>query len=207
MNLELASFSDPGAGGDDSSVVLVDETPDERETQAEAAALPGRDFALAEWLEDVRKVLGSDADARVDDTDDGIAVAPVERDVNRRSGLAVLHRVVEEIPEDLRQPGRVAHHEEGPGHFRQNDLAGWRTARGFDAIDDLSHGVHQVDALQANRRLPGSNSRHVEKLVDDPSDLQHLVVDDPSQFRPLIVVPGHHVEGMRGARDRTERVA
>jgi hypothetical protein len=84
--------------------VRLDEVTDDRETQTEALC---RCVAFLERLEHVREEVGLDASPGIQDRDARAAVGVVEANRDRAAPSVELHRVVQNIAENLVQPDRV----------------------------------------------------------------------------------------------------
>src|SRR6185369_9221214 len=110
---ELAAEVLAGAARRHRAAVRLDELVDDGEADAEARLVDRNPGVDREQVEDVRQLLGSDADAVVGDGDDDlVGAAPrLEQDVAAR--VRSPRGVVDQVGEDLGQPLRVA--EDGGG--------------------------------------------------------------------------------------------
>src|SRR5262249_40172231 len=98
----------PGAPRGDRAVVLLDEPPHQRETEAEPAlgAVEGA-LRLREEVEDAGHEVGRHPDARVAHAEDTLGADALERDVDPAPGRRVLDRVVDQVEHHLLEPYRV----------------------------------------------------------------------------------------------------
>ena len=105
---ELAAPAHAVAGGGDAPAVQLDQAPDQGQADPQPPlAAVERAVGLGEQVEDAREQLRGDPDAGVADPDERLVpLAPgLERDPAPR--LGVLGGVVQQVGEDLLQPGRV----------------------------------------------------------------------------------------------------
>ena len=99
-----------GAVDPNPSAVRRDEAPTDVEAEAEPL-LPLRSARTLETTEHAFALLGHDPSSAVRDGDLDVLVAPVDRDVERRPGRAVLHRIREEVLEHLLDAPGIDVHE------------------------------------------------------------------------------------------------
>ena len=124
----------------------------------------GEPSTLAERIEDERQRRRRNGLASIGDLDDDIGLPAVDPQLDRRSRLAVLDRVADEIGEQLVQPIAVPHagqvaphiHAQRPVRMRQLRLA-----------DHLPADIVHVEALGIDRNAAAQPApRQVEQLID-----------------------------------------
>jgi hypothetical protein len=103
---------------DDGAIVHLGEALHHREANAETALRPReRGVDLVKEIEDRGQVLARDAYAGVADLETDLALISAarwrERDADPTARLAVLHRVHDEVREDLLEARRIAVHPHG----------------------------------------------------------------------------------------------
>ena len=92
----------------------LDQASDQGQADPQAALGAGeRLVGLGEQVKDAWQHLVAQADAGVLDSDQRIVSPTFGREGDRTARLGVLGRVIQEIGEDLLQPGRVAFHGKG----------------------------------------------------------------------------------------------
>src|SRR5439155_4173541 len=126
---EGRSATGPGARRAHPAAVQVDQVPDDREPEAEAAMGAGASaLRLSEAIEDVGQEFRTDPHPRVLDGDLGVAVGALETDFDTTLPRRELDRVRQQVPYDLLQAVRVAAHGDGdrPAGRRERDRLGLR---------------------------------------------------------------------------------
>ena len=105
----------------DPAAVLLDDVARDRQPEARSAGRTAdpRSVDLVEALEDPRLGRARDADAVVLDGDDDLRAGGTDRDQHLTAVGAELHRVVEEVDEDLPDPLLVALHRREPTAARR----------------------------------------------------------------------------------------
>jgi hypothetical protein len=112
----------------DLTAMQLHQIPDEREADSESACRAGRPRVfLGEAIEDARQECRVDAGAAVRDSQDGFTLHLFHGHTNRTTDGGELHRVREQVPDDLPQAGRIAQHR----HFSGRDSAGHVHALGL----------------------------------------------------------------------------
>jgi len=135
--------------------VRLGDVPDDREAHAEAAVLARRRrVRLPEALEEVRRELRRDPLAGVLHADHRLLAVPVEPDLDAPAWRRELHRVREEVPEDLLEPARIALHRPCPRHERRGDLDVARRRRGTDRRDGGLDHRDEIDRANVQPELP-----------------------------------------------------
>ena len=147
---ELAAHAVTVAPGLDGAAVHLDQALDQREADAQAALRPfERPIYLGKHLEDPRQHVGRDADAGIAHAHHGVASLALDGERDLAAALGVLGGVVEQVGDDLCQPGHVGVDEDEIGRKVDNQVvAGVIDQRptGFDCLLDYSA---QLDALLA----------------------------------------------------------
>ena len=157
-----------GGGGqrrDDAAVQLADPA---RDGQAEPGAA-GVVAAGAEPVEDPLHAVGRDAGAVVADLEPpGVLADAAGDDPHLSPGRAVPHRVVDEVGDELGEPGRVGDHGE-VGRVRLVDHA-HRPAADQGLRDPVAQQVTDLHLGEAQRRRPGVDPRQVEQVADEGAE-------------------------------------
>src|SRR5262245_40875246 len=182
-----------------------DEAVDECQPDAEAAAgAIGRRAPLRKELEDAWKRVRWNASTGIGHFEDRDRVLLAHRHANRSTGWRELHRVVDEVRDDLFDPGLVRIDPHGCDGYDR--LMPGRTAGRDESLERVFHDGAEVDRSAAQVDLARCNARHVQKIVDEPREMLDLALDHaPSGYRGVVVLPDliqHH----RGPRDRRERI-
>ena len=149
------------------------------QAQAGAGAHPaiGR-VGLMEGFEDARTLFGLDPDAAVPDDEAEIAQARIvtaaQCDTHRHPALlGVLHRIADQVHQDLPEPLRVEHQRAGRATL---DLAGQEDALGgglrIEQVDDFRQHFARIGRLWIQFQLAGFDLRQIEHVVDQRQ--QHL---------------------------------
>ena len=168
----------PLTAGTDYSTVHLDETPDEREADSEAAVRAfGFLVHLGEEVEDSRHEVGGNPHSRVFHLDHGVRIFACHRQRNAPAGLHELRRVVQDVADDLHQASLVAVDAEQILRQVQRQLV----AAGVDEWtcglhSPGDHGVEQ-HPLTLERDHPAGDARHVEQVVDETHEMLHLPLD------------------------------
>ncbi len=127
----------------------------DRQAQPEAAvAARGRGVFLPEAFEHEGQERRRDADARVLDDDLGVRVHPLQRHAHLAARRRELHRVGEQVPQDLLKPRRI---DFGPADVaveRLLDADSLGVCRGAHRFDGVADGVAKIERLQ-DRGAPG----------------------------------------------------
>ena len=204
---ELAAPAEPLAPGLDAPPVLIHQATDERQadTQPPLGSVEGS-VDLREQVEDLREHVGGDADAAVADAEDGVVAVAADGQVDPAAVAGVLGRVVQDVRQDLREPGLVGlHPERFPGALHGEDLAA-----GLDERPAGLHGVgddrRDVEGLLVELDLAAGDPRDVEEVVDEPDHLLDLPVDHVARPAEVDVVDAELLEELDGVADRREGI-
>ncbi len=119
----------------------------------------------------------------------------------------VLDRVVHQVRHGLREPGEIGVRPQRPVRQRDVQHVRLRVDRRARRLDRAGHDGSQVDALAAELDLVLRDPRHVQQIVGQPHEMQHLPLHRRAGAFDDVGVAAreaHHFD--RGA-DRRERVA
>src|SRR5207237_5461811 len=127
--------------------------------------------------EDAGQHLGGDADAGVAHRDDRVAPLPLGGQPDAAAAVGVLGRVVEQVRDDLRQPGQVA--VQGDRALRQRDaeLEVGRLQYRAAGLDRGAHDLRQLDPLDAQFQPVAADPGDVHQVVDEPGHVLRLAGD------------------------------
>jgi hypothetical protein len=161
-----------------------------------------RTRALREQVEDPRQEVRRNPDARIAHTQHRPVALLRHLHPDRAARGRVLHRVVEEIGDDLLEAGRIAVDHRGG---RRNVEPMSRRA-GRECGDTVLDQLAQVDDAWLELEPAGGQPGNVEEIVDQAGEMSHLASDDlPELYRALVLL--HHVQDADGAGDGSQRVA
>ncbi len=161
--------------------------------------------ALHEQVEDAFQHVGANADAFVGDRDQHLAVERLGLELDLGTERAVDRCVVQQVGEDLAQPGLVAvdHHRPGLEIRRQRlALAIQQRARHFHGLRD--HRGHVQRGAQETH-LAGGDPRDIEQIGDEPVEVPGLAIDDVDLQRRTAWCLS--TQQFRGSQDRRQRIA
>src|SRR5437870_11661092 len=143
LDHEFRALPPAGTVGDDAAPVQLDEVFDEGQTESEARMRSrARAVRLPKALEDVRQDLRGDALSRIAHHDLDVRVDELQLHLDSAALRGELHRVREQGPYDLLEPGRIADGRPRPRveHFLEPDL--FRLGGRPDGIERaVDHGV------------------------------------------------------------------
>ncbi len=169
-----------GWGGDGGDLAPVELGHPAGDGQAEAGAARGV-VPGAEALEDPLGAVGGDAGPLVADLEDPpLLVEPAGRQVDLSPSRAVPHGVVDEVGDELGQPGAVGVDDE------VGRLDGVAHPHGAPVDRGLGHGVPQeggdLDVTDAQGRCTGVDAGEVEQVGDEGTEPLGLL-ERPAQGR------------------------
>ena len=105
---ELAAAARAVAPGLDAPAVHLHQAADEGQADPQPPlGAVERAVDLGEQVEDLREHLGGDADAGVADAEDGVLALAADGQVDPAAVAGVLRGVVQDVGQDLREPGPV----------------------------------------------------------------------------------------------------
>src|SRR5438309_5315885 len=204
---ELSAVSGAIAQRLDRTPVQLDEPANQRQADPKAAARASAGLrTLHEELERVLPQILCQAGAVVLHADDEVVAVHMGAYQDPAANVGVLGGVVQQIGEDLREPGGIGEEHHGLGRqIERNPVAALvdERARALDRL--LDHGA-QEERLLAKLDLPAGDARDVEEIVDQPRHVLDLSLDDlagPRHAALLALVDAH--DPQRG-RHRCERI-
>ena len=141
-------------------------------TEAGAAVLAGRRrIELAELLEQLVSTVGRDADAGVAYGEMQLAFVVAGAGFERQhhlAGFGELHRVAQQVHEDLTQTGHVTLHADGHGGIDEERQLQTLSGRGFaDEIERRLNACPQIKWMLFELETAGIDLGEVEDVVDD----------------------------------------
>jgi hypothetical protein len=162
-----------------------------------------------ERLEDLRALVGRNADAIVDDADAYRVRTGAHVESNRPAALVVLDRVRTEVHEDLREPRAIGDHDGQVLQRRDRHRHAGALCHRFERGEDFAQDLWQRHRLGRDRDPASFDAREIEDLVDQLQEVlaaaQHVI--DPLELavaeRLLLVA----LQELREAEDRVERRA
>ena len=206
--LELAPVTEPLAARFDRSAVHLHHRLDQRQADAQpvARAFQGR-VHLGEHLEEVRKLLGRDADAVVPHAHDHLRAFVGDRQPDVAAPVGELARVVEQVADHLRQPRGVGAQIERLRRQRHRQLVVQAAVPRARRLDGLLDDRPELDGLLAKLELAARDAAEVEQVVDQARQLAHLTFDHPQRRACHLCVAVSDAQGAHGVADRGQRVA
>ena len=194
----------------DGAAVHLDEPANQGETDAQPTRGPiERAVGLREQLEDHAAA----SPARMPTPESVIRIvtcgaflrATVK--IDPPSGIGELGRVVQDVAEHLRQPGRVAVHRRGrrPADARAADAGVRRCAGRLDStacVTTLPRDRHAPQADESAR-----DPRDVHEIVDQPHEVLHLPLDHGDRVRALCERQIGQPDQLGGEPDRRQGIA
>lgn len=202
---EGGAAAEAGTVGADFAAVEFDELHDDRETEAEAAVLArGGGVGLAKAFENVGQKIGGDAGAVVLHAEEDVGRPVIEEDVDLAADGRELDRVGQEVPDDLLQPGAVAHDFGAVGGEAGDDANAFGVGGGADRIDRGGDDHSEVDALDEKANLAGGDPAHVEQVLDELGLDAGVALDDFEAFGELGGRVGAFLQDLGPAEDRVE---
>ena len=165
-----------------------------------------RSGALLESIKDLRQRLGLDSQSRIGDLHNQPFIRIVAgRNVNLTVFRSELHRVVDQVPKDLLQAGRV-----GPEmDLLRREIKPEREMFSLDlALVDLQ-GVLQkgvrIDHLEVELDLPFADTGQIEQVVDQPRLQLDIPANHVQRFLDVFRQAGFTFQVDCGSDDRSQR--
>ena len=184
------------------------EIPHEREADAEALAdALGRFVDLHEEVEDLRELVGRNADAVVGHADHHVGALGTRRDLDAAAGLGVLDRVEDDVLEDLLQAHAIGVQ---PDRIRGNvdrDLVASRLQRCAARLERMPDFRADIQRLAPQLDRPPSDARDVEQVIHEARHLRDLAVHGFQQRTPALGIVAAGLEHVQRSAHRGERVA
>src|SRR5437899_8185196 len=167
-----------GTLGVDAATVELREVADEREADPEpAVATRASALALSQPVEDIRQDLGRDALPRIADDDLDVRSHALQLYLDPTVLRSELHGILEQIPDDLLQPSRIAADQKTRRLQDRLEPNALRLGGASDRLQRVLDEIAQVDRLDHEAHAAAHHPRHVEQIVDEP-DLRIDVSDD-----------------------------
>ena len=178
-NVKVAPCPSPALAACDGAAMHLDEMPDDREPEAEAAGLARRSgIRLAKALEDVRQEIGADADAGVADDDLDVRVDALEPHLDPAALRRELDGVGQQVPHDLLQPIGIA-----------RDRTDARIEDGLEAhalgVGGRLHGRHGV-VDDAGSSTGCTSSRILPETIRDTSSTSSMICVSQRALRSIV---------------------
>ncbi|GAA3442466.1 hypothetical protein GCM10018955_19040 [Planomonospora venezuelensis] len=174
--------------------------------QAEPGALdPGLQGGggAEEPVEQLRVLLGGDADARVGDGDHGAAAFALRGEGDGAAGRGVPDRVGQQVVEHLAEPYGVGVHRDPPGQVGvESELLG--VGGGPVVVDGLLRQLGQGERPGVEADVTGVEPRQVQQVVDEALQVRALAVDDVGEHELLVVEAGAVLEHLDVAADGSD---
>src|SRR5262249_38823497 len=169
------------------AAVQLDEMPDQRQTDPQAA-LSARTpaLALAQAIEDERQGLGADASAGIADDDLDVRPDPLQLDLDPSIFRGELDRVLQQVPDDLLKTPGVAAHQEARHFENWLNPDALRLGRVTDRLQRVLDEAVQIDRLQGEPHLAADDLGDVEQIVEEPDlrlDVAGDDLDRPARLR------------------------
>src|SRR5262252_4523701 len=186
----------------------LDQVADQRETDSQPAMRRRvAAFGLPNALENVGQDVGRDALARIADDDLDVRSDALEPNLDPSPAGRELHRVLQEIPDDLLQaPGVTADPQARFLQYQpQQDVLGLGGVT--NCLEPILDDAAQVDRLHAEPQVARRDSRHGEHVVDDPDLRVHVADDDLHRAPPLRLAEPTVVDERGPSVDYVEWVA
>src|SRR3954468_9275527 len=148
--------------------VRLDDVPDDRETETEAAVVPRRSAVfLGEPVEDVGQESGIDSGAGVAHLDDGVPAGAADGERHAPSHGSELEGIRQEVPQDLLESRSISRNQtDRPIDVGvDDDRLPLRLRK--DGLDRRVSAPADVDGLHLHLELPGHDAGAIEKIVDE----------------------------------------
>ena len=136
----------------------------------------GRAVGLPESLEYVGQKCRFDPRAGIDDAHFGALTGEPGVHVDATAGRRELHRVGQQVEEDLFEAARIGGHGDA-GLRLEAELDALRGGEGHHRLDGAPDVLHEVHVLEVDRRPARHNAGHVEQVFDQAA-LPGGVVED-----------------------------
>ena len=176
----------------------------DREAEAEAAvrARDGR-VLLAERLEDVRQERRLDARAGVAHDDLDVRVLALHADVDPAALGRELHRVREQVPDDLLEPAGVAAEHARVGVEQDLEAHALRLGGGAHDLDGRLDDLRRLDRREREPQPAGHDPAEVEQVLDELDLDPGVALDRLERARALLLAQragAEHAGSTRGSR-------
>ena len=151
-------------------------------SRAAAGATAGTVGAV-EPLEHPGGLVGRHARPGVGHGEPGLSGLAVHRDGDRRSGRGVLHRIADQVVDDLADPPAIGVHDDRLVRVQGDPSAGLHQAGG---LDGLGGDTGQVDQVEVQRRVLVELGQH-QQVLHQPAHPAGFLLDErhqPQQLSP-----------------------
>src|SRR5205823_1993191 len=167
------------AQGLDRSTVKLHESPNEGQPDAEAATRAGaRLRALHEKLERVLPQLIRQPGTVVLHANHELIAFDAGAQPDPAADIGVLRGIVQQVREDLAEPGRIGEERDRFGGEIERDAVATLVDKRAHALDRALDNGAQEERLLAKLDLAARYARDVEQVVDQPSHVLDLPLDD-----------------------------
>ena len=152
----------------DRAAVHLDDVTHDRQAQAEASGLARHAaLGLAEPIEHKRQEVVADPDAGVADHDFDVRIDPLEPELDATALRRELHRIGQQVPDDLLQPIGIAGHGPDPGIDDGLETHALRIGGRLGGRDRVVEDHRQLHGLHVQTDLAGDDPRHVQDILDN----------------------------------------
>jgi len=160
-------------------VVRFDQVASDRQSETEATVATDRAAVrLTEAIEDIRKKLRRDADARVLHLDDDGLVLIRAAHVDASAGGSELHRVRQHVAKHLVQPFGVAIDDGKIGRAGFDQLDVLRLRRRYRSADDRVDERREQHRRMIDLELAADDARHIEDVFNQTCLQVRIAADD-----------------------------
>ncbi len=166
---------------------LVDQRAADGEAEAGAAILAGgRLLELTELVKDGLQLIGRDSRAFVGDLQHDVTVLVPPAEPHPAAGGRELHRVGDQVDDDLLQPVGVRLHSKGRRFLGQLDRDLSLLGEGANRLDSTSRRVVQRNGTELHRHPPALDAREVQQIVDEANQAIEVAQRDIEQVIHLL---------------------
>ena len=187
----------------------LDEALHEREPEAEPAARAREaSILLRERLEHAGEDVRLDPLAGVAHLEEGVGAGVLAEPHRHRAATGrELGGVAEQVPEDLREPGRVALHRNGRERELHDELEPRQLERKAVVLDRVAHEHREIERHTAELDAAARDARDVEEIVDEAREVPELARHHLARARRAGGVVRRTGEKVQRVPDGRERVA
>jgi len=150
------------------TAVYLDEVSRNSESETQSTMLSSsRAISLSEAFKDVGQELLVDSLAGIRNTDFDRAASLRNLYANTPAAVRKLHRIRQQIPNDLLQPVCVAGNHRGRGVEMSFDPDPLRVSRGTHNVNRILDYRHDFQRVKIEIQITGDDARNVENVVDN----------------------------------------
>ena len=180
----------------------------QREADAESLTGPlGRLVHLHEQVPHLQELVLCNADTVVADLDQHVRALVHGGDLDTPARLGVLHRVQDQVLEDLLQSNPVCHHRQRLGGQADHHLMAADLERALAGFERVANFGGDVDGLAAQFDDAAGDARDVQEILDQPRHLRHLPVHGLEQGLGALRLDRVDAQHMKCGAHRRERIA